>query len=90
FPMSLGLRPQTLKMKFVDAKMGGIFLKSFVKRSQLLTRAAKQASAGMEEKPVHRTYIGEAFNLIYLPVYIQGKTLLDAITHTALAEIPYN
>ena len=90
FPLSLGLRPQTLKMKFVDADMGGIFLKSFVKRSQLLTRAAKQASAGMEEKPVHRTYIGEAFNLIYLPVYIQGKTLLDAITHTALAEIPHN
>ena len=88
FPISLGVRPQAMKMRFVSQEIEGSFLKCFLKTSEMLTRAEKQSSVGISEEIIHRAYVGEAINLIYLPLYFEKGTLFDAVTRTPLARLP--
>ncbi len=88
FPISLGLRPQAMKMRFVSQETKGSFLKCFLKTSEMLTKAEKQSSAGISEEIFHRAYVGEAINLIYLPLYFEKGALFDAITHHPVARLP--
>jgi len=87
FPGSLGLRPQAMKMTFMGPHIQGVLLKPVVKRSRLLARAAKQAAARMATDPFHTAYLGETFNLIYLPLYVRGDFLFDGITNKRLGRI---
>jgi len=88
FPVSLGLRPQAMKMRFVSRETEGSFLKCFLKTSDMLATAQKQAFAAISEDIFHRAYVGEAINLIYLPLYFEKGALLDAITHHPVARLP--
>ena len=36
----------------------------------------------------HRAFIGEAINLIYLPLYVEKEVLFDAITNQPIARVP--
>jgi predicted RNA-binding Zn-ribbon protein involved in translation (DUF1610 family) len=88
FPISLGLRPQAMKMSFVKRETQGSFLKCFLKTSEMLARVEKQSSAAISDEIFHRAYVGEAINLIYLPLYVQKGALFDAITHHPMARLP--
>ncbi len=88
FPISLGLRPQTMKMSFVNRETEGAFLKCFLKTSDMLARAEKQSSAAISGEIFHRAYVGEAMNLIYLPLYMEKDALFDAITRSPVARLP--
>ncbi|MBU0736430.1 MAG: hypothetical protein KKG10_20035 [Proteobacteria bacterium] len=88
FPISLGLRPQAMKMQFVKVDTKGSFLRCFLKTSDLLARAEKHSSASDSGQVFHRAYIGEALNLIYLPLYIEKSALFDAITNRPVAKLP--
>ena len=74
-PVSLGLRPQALKMKFVTPTTRGSFLKFSLKAADILTRAGKLSSGNSREPILHRAFIGETMSLIYLPLYIEGERL---------------
>ena len=88
FPVSLGLRPQAMKMKFVKRDTEGLFLRCFSKISDLPARAERHSSV-LDSGPVfHRAYIGEAMNLIYLPLYVEKETLFDGITNRPIAKLP--
>ena len=88
FPISLGLRPQAMKMSFVSRETQGSFLKCFLKTSEMLARAEKQSSAAISDEIFYRAYVGEAINLIYLPLYVEKGALFDAITHHPVARLP--
>jgi predicted RNA-binding Zn-ribbon protein involved in translation (DUF1610 family) len=88
FPISLGLRPQAMKMRFLSQKTEGSFLKCFLKTSEMLTNAEKQFISKISEEIFHKAYVGEAVNLIYLPLYLDKGALFDAITHHPVARLP--
>jgi predicted RNA-binding Zn-ribbon protein involved in translation (DUF1610 family) len=88
FPVSLGLRPQALKMRFARTDAPGSFLKCFLKTRDILARAEKHSSAGDIGEVLHRASIGEAVNLIYLPLYLEQKALFDGITNRPIARLP--
>ena len=88
FPVSLGLRPQTMKMKFVKSDTEGLFLRCFSRFSDLPSRAERHSSALDSGTVFHRAYIGEAMNLIYLPMYVEKETLFDGITNGPIAKLP--
>ena len=88
FPVSLGLRPQAMKMRFVKTDTRGSFLKCLLKTSDLLSRAKRHSSASDAGQVFHRAYIGEAMNLIYLPMYVEKETLFDGITDRPIARLP--
>ncbi|MBN2062804.1 MAG: hypothetical protein JW882_20545 [Deltaproteobacteria bacterium] len=80
-PLSLGLRPQAMKMKFVTPETKGSYLKFTFKAAEILNRAGKipSGSASSHDRILHRAYIGETMSLIYLPMYIQNNRLYDAV-----------
>ena len=88
FPVSLGLRPQAMKMRFVNKDTKGSFLKCLLKTSDLLALAERHSSASDIEKVFHRAYIGEAMNLIYLPMYVEKEILFDGIINRPIAKLP--
>ena len=78
FPMSLGLRSQALKLRFVTTETKGQFL--------LPTRSSQKAMDAFKSKfdkklpePVfHQEFIGETLSIIYSPVYMTNR-LYDAV-----------
>lgn len=84
-PISLGLRPQAMKMRFVTRERKGIFLANSVKVSDILARATKSSSLHGAKNMFH-AHIGEAVNLIYLPLRLEGDTVFDAVTDNPLVQ----
>ncbi len=87
-PSSLGLRPQALKMKFVTPDTQGSFLKFSLKAIDVVEKAARLSSAAASGKILHRAFIGETLSLIYLPLYVEGDKIFDAILNRHISDIP--
>ncbi|MFC1534060.1 hypothetical protein ACFL7M_11920 [Thermodesulfobacteriota bacterium] len=87
-PISLGLRPQAMKMKFVTTESEGSFLKFSLKAADILERAGKISSDASSGQILHRAFIGETMSLIYLPMYIEGEKLFDAVLNRPIAGLP--
>jgi DNA-directed RNA polymerase subunit RPC12/RpoP len=85
-PISLGLRPQAMKMKFVSKSTVGSFLKSSLELADMLDRVGKQIPSSGHL--FHRAYIGETVSLIYLPLYVEKETLFDAILNRPIVKLP--
>jgi len=83
FPESLGLRPQTLKLRFATAETGA----DFVKPSMAFDAAFSEIQEGLPlytradqpTSPFYRTFIGEKASLVYAPFYIRKDVVFDAI-----------
>lgn len=87
-PVSLGLRPQAMKMKFIAPNTKGRFLKFSLKAADIITRAGKLPSGTLREQILHKAFIGETMSLIYLPIYVEGNRLFDGILNRPIATIP--
>jgi len=87
-PMSLGLRPQVLKMRFVTPDLNGSFLKCSLTVAEVLAKVERHALILGSGKLVHRAYIGEALSLIYLPLFVQQNKVFDAVTNRPIANMP--
>jgi hypothetical protein len=81
FPVSLGLRSQALKLKFITPETEGRFLKI----TQSLARIEQIFNERFEKtlpKPVlHHAHIGETISLIYAPYYIENR-MYDAVLNS--------
>ena len=88
FPISLGLRPQAMKMQFVKADTRGTFLRCLLKTRDLLVRAERHSTSQDPGNVFHRAFIGDALSLIYLPMYVERGALFDGITERPLARLP--
>ncbi|VAX30642.1 hypothetical protein MNBD_NITROSPIRAE02-206 [hydrothermal vent metagenome] len=101
FPHSLGVRPQAVPLRFVTPELRPhLFLShqpfktvfSWIEKKLLSVERMNIANPGTShisrEKVYHRAYIGETTSLIYLPVFIRGNALYDAITKKRVASVP--
>lgn len=87
-PVTLGLRPQAMKVSLMSAEVAGSFFRQSVKAAAILDMAAQLtviASEQNREPFYHRAYIGETISYIYLPLYIHDHILYDAVTNIGLA-----
>lgn len=85
-PISLGLRPQAMKMEFVSKDTAGSFLENSLGIADVMDRVERQASGSGQL--FYRAYIGETVSLIYLPLYVQKDTLFDAILNRPIVKLP--
>jgi len=74
-PLSLGLRPQAMKLRFVTSPVSDRFLKSDRTVQDLLP----SLTAKGEENPAMQAFIGETVSRIYAPVYFRKGLLHDAL-----------
>jgi hypothetical protein len=86
-PASLGLRPQAMKMRFASPEFSGSFLKISINTDEIFKRAVKNLQI-RDEKILHQAFIGDALNIIYLPLSIRDEEILDAVVEKPLTKIP--
>jgi hypothetical protein len=85
---SLGLRPQAMKLKFVKPDVAGTFLKFSLKAADIVAAAAKLCAWQTRDAILHRAFIGETMSIIYLPFYLDGNKLFDAVLNRQIAFLP--
>ncbi len=86
-PLSLGLRPQAMKMRFVTPQTKGTFLRFSLKASDILAKATKLSTGTDTEHILHTAFIGETMSLIYLPLYMEGDRLFDGVLNRPVADL---
>jgi hypothetical protein len=86
-PISLGVRPQAMKMRFVTPDLRGFFLKCSLKPLDVLASVGKHTTLLASGRFFHRAYIGEAFSLIFLPLFVQGNRVFDAVINKPIAAL---
>ena len=84
FPVSLGLRSQALKLRFITSDTEG----RFIKPSQSLARIEESFDERFGKtlpKPVlHYAHIGETISLIYAPYYVENG-VVDGVLNSPVA-----
>lgn len=78
FPINIGFRGQTQKLRFAAAEQQGTFLKPEVALEDVLNLWREQYSAKLPKPILHQDFIGETWSLIYAPFYLDGK-VVDAV-----------
>ena len=86
-PVSLGLRPQAMKARFVTDETPGEYIRFSLKAVDILNRAAKLSTLSDKEEIFHRAFIGETMSIMYLPIYVEQERLYDAILNRLLANL---
>jgi DNA-directed RNA polymerase subunit RPC12/RpoP len=84
FPISLGLRAQTLKLQFVSPEKRGYFIRPLIPLNTIKGIIEKRFQNGLSSKVYHQSLIGESFSFIYSPFYIDGK-FFDAILNKPIS-----
>jgi predicted RNA-binding Zn-ribbon protein involved in translation (DUF1610 family) len=85
--LSLGLRPQAMKMAFATPETRGSFLRFSLKATEILEKAGKLPPLRATGKLFHRAYVGETVSLIYLPLYVERDRLFDAVLNRVFSRV---
>ena len=83
-PVSLGLRPQVMKIKPVVSATSGAFVLQSIPIKTVFSHAAKILDLFRErdkKNTYHRAFIGETLSRIYQPCYIEDDRLWDAVSN---------
>lgn len=81
-PLSLGLRPQAMKVDLVNKNHKGLFVRRKDTAVTILQRASLLADTVSElnEQVInHRAFIGESISCIYLPLYVENGMVYDGV-----------
>jgi hypothetical protein len=85
FPLSLGLRSQTLKLRFVTPEIEGRFLKPSILLKELVDSIEDRFNMFLPKPIFRQTFIGENLSYIYAPFYLNGK-VYDAVLNRPVSE----
>ena len=82
-PVSLGLRSQALKLKFVTPSSVGRFLCPDVSITRITDMFKNQYTASLPGPVYHQAYVGDTLSMIYAPYFVNGR-LYDAVLNHPL------
>ena len=85
-PLTLGMRPQAMKIGRLTPNTSGRFLRLSVKAKVILEKAVHLSRLSQPKGATlfHRAYIGDTLSLIYLPLTRDETHLIDSVTDTPL------
>lgn len=78
FPVSVGLRSQALKLKFVTPDTQGVFLKPETSIDQTIRMFEDRFCSTLPQPVLEQSHVGDTTSLIYSPFYIEDK-VVDAV-----------
>ena len=78
-PMSLGLRSQTQKLRFLTPETPGRFLKPEVTYAEMLEAIRERFRISGSHRLFLQEFIGETLSILYAPFYVDGRRLYDAV-----------
>lgn len=86
FPISLGLRSQALKLRFVTPRPETHFIKPGLTVEEVFAQVDRRLSASFPNPSVMQTHIGETLSLIYAPFYLEDR-LYDAVLNKPVSKV---
>jgi len=86
FPRSVGLRSQTLKLRYVTPELPGRFLKPSTPKPDMLSAIDRIQTRKSAPAWHFRTAIGDVESLLYAPFYLDRK-LFDAVLDRAISPV---
>jgi len=82
-PVTLGIRPQAMKMRFASTEIQGTFIKPRMPLREAVMRIQNQfgdlEGALLNRPPFHREFVGELGSLIFFPVFVRHRAIVDGI-----------
>lgn len=78
FPISVGVRSQAMKLRFVSSEMEGRFIEPRQSFEEIAANFENRFGKALPKPILHQAHIGESLSLIYSPFYLKDK-LYDAI-----------
>ncbi len=78
FPVSVGLRSQALKLRFVSPDVPGYFIHPTRDASAAAAQLTQRFAQESPSPVVHQAHVGESLSMIYAPFYI-GNGLYDGV-----------
>jgi predicted RNA-binding Zn-ribbon protein involved in translation (DUF1610 family) len=90
-PETMGIRTQTLRLRFASPKERATFLEPRVPIEDLLpgvdasTHFSDTVSA--PGKTFHRAFVGDMVSTIYAPIYVKGRAIYDGILRRPLGRL---
>ncbi len=88
-PITLGLRPQAMKLRFASQGLTGSFLKSGSSMADVLDKFVSK-TLHTKEKLIYRAYIGETTSKVYLPLSLENGFVVDAVTGKRISNTRIN
>jgi len=88
FPVSVGLRSQALKLKFVTPESQGFFLKPTLPFADVLESFDRRFNASLPGPIIHQAHIGDSLSIIYSPFHIDRKIYDSVLNKPVTAELP--
>lgn len=85
FPVSLGLRSQALKLRFVTPEQPGTFLNPVQSSKDTLESLNERFRNDFPKPVLHMDQIGENLSLIFSPYYLKENKLFDAVLNQPLS-----
>ncbi len=85
FPISLGFRSQTLKLRFMSPESAGRFLPISRSFEQMMQIQEQNYSTPLPKPIYHQSHIGEHMSLIYAPFYAEDR-LYDAVLNEPVGQ----
>lgn len=85
FPISLGLRSQTLKLRFVSPETEGRFLKPGASYREMMAMVEEWFAPSTSAPSFNQAFIGETVSQIYSPFYIDKK-VYDAVLNRPVSD----
>ncbi len=87
-PVTLGIKPQALKLRFASGEIQGRFIKPQRSLQEAVIQIQNQFE-GLERSlssylPFHREFIGELGSLIFFPVFVRKGEVFDGILRRAI------
>ena len=83
-PNSLGLRSQTLKLRFVTPETQGLFLKPTISQGDMVEFVEGQYGDSLPKPVFDRFFLGNTLSQIYAPYYVDGGKIFDAVLNRAV------
>jgi DNA-directed RNA polymerase subunit RPC12/RpoP len=86
-PMSLGLRAQAMKLRFVSPDLGGRFIPPVRSSAETFALFQRRFSQSLRKPILYWAHLGESMGLLYSPFCVKDK-LYDAVLDTPVGRIP--
>lgn len=85
FPLSVGLRSQAMKLRFVTPETQGWFIRPTLPFAQVMDVFLNRANRNLSGPILHQCHIGESVSLIYAPFYF-GKRIMDGVLNQPVSQ----
>ena len=86
FPISVGLRSQTLKLRFVSPETEGNFLQPNQTFDEVIETIERRFSKSLPKPIFQQSFIGETLSQIYSPFYVNAK-VYDAVLNKPVSPV---